>query len=122
MIYLACPYSHPDPAVRQARFEAANRAAGAMMRDGLYVYSPISHTHPIAMVCDLPLGWDYWEGYDRAMLAACSELVVLMLAGWQESVGVQGEMQIAEELGLPVRFIEPCPPHHWMISCTETGD
>ncbi len=34
MIYLASPYSHPDVAVREARFHAACRAAAEFMRDG----------------------------------------------------------------------------------------
>lgn len=102
LIYLACPYSDPDPAVRAQRFEAVNRAAAALMADGRYVYSPISHTHPIAVAGDLPTGFDYWEGYDRVMLGACTEVVVLALDGWQESRGVQAEMQIAAEMGLPI--------------------
>jgi len=59
MIYLACPYSHPDSNVREYRFKMANRAAAKLMRDGHIVYSPISHTHPIAMEGDLPLDWAY---------------------------------------------------------------
>ena len=68
MIYLAVPYSHADPAVRVARFDAVNKVAAKMMRDGLHVFSPISHTHPIALAGDLPGGWEYWEAYDRALI------------------------------------------------------
>lgn len=107
LVYLAAPYSHPDPAVREARFQAANRAAGAMMAEGLHVFSPISHTHPIALCCDLPLGWDYWEAFDRAILSRCSSVVVLRLDGWKESTGVRHEMAIAAELDLPVSFRDP---------------
>lgn len=109
LIYLACPYSHPDPAVRQARFEAVNRAAAALMRQGNYVLSPISHSHPIALTGDLPLGWDYWEQYDRLLLAQCGRMVVLMLDGWRESVGIRGEVSLARELGLEVTYMEEVP-------------
>ncbi|GIW55540.1 MAG: hypothetical protein KatS3mg082_1944 [Nitrospiraceae bacterium] len=34
MIYLASPYSHPDPAVREERFHAACRAAAALLLAG----------------------------------------------------------------------------------------
>jgi hypothetical protein len=107
LIYLAVPYSHPDPAVREARFHAANKAAGAMMAAGLHVFSPISHTHPIALCCDLPLGFNYWEAFDRAILSRCTRLVILMLPGWSESTGVAGELAIAEEMGLPVEYRAP---------------
>ena len=97
LVYLACPYSHEDPAVRERRFQAANEAAGILMRAGLYVYSPISHSHPIAIAGGLPLDWDYWEGYDREILSHCGALVVLEIAGWRESTGVIGELKISED-------------------------
>lgn len=105
LIYLATPYSHPDELVRIARFEAVNKVAASMMRSGLHVFSPISHTHPIALAGDLPLGWEFWEAYDRAILSACGKVVVLMLDGWKESKGVTAEIAIAREMGLPVEYI-----------------
>ncbi len=107
LIYLACPYSHKDPAVREARFTAVNKAAAQLMGKGRYVFSPISHTHPIAKEGALPLGWDFWEGYDRVMLAACTRLIVLKLDGWETSTGVTAEIKIAKEMGLPVEYMDP---------------
>lgn len=106
MIYLASPYSSPDPAVREARFEAACRQAAEMLRCGIPVFSPIAHTHPIAKY-GLPLEWASWEKYDREFLGMCSEVWVLMLGGWKESKGVQAEIRIAEEMGKPVVLVEP---------------
>lgn len=107
LVYLATPYSHPDEAVREERFRAVNTAAAELMRKGMHIYSPISHTHPIALAGDLPLGWEYWQAYDRAILSACCKLIVLMLDGWKESKGVTGEIAIACELGLDVEYISP---------------
>jgi len=107
LIYLATPYSHTDAEVRERRFKAVNQKAAELMRQGLHIYSPISHTHPIALAGELPLGWDYWQDYDRAMLNACCKLMVLKLDGWSESKGVLAEIKIADELGLPVEFLEP---------------
>lgn len=107
LVYLATPYSHSDPNVREERFRAVNKAAADLMRAGLHIYSPISHTHPIALAGDLPLGWEYWQAYDRAILASCCKLIVLMLDGWRESKGVTGEIAIACELGLDVEYISP---------------
>ena len=105
--YLASPYSHPSAVVREQRFQAACRAAAALMQQGRVVYSPIAHTHPIAVLCDLPKGWEYWRQYDEAFLAASSEVVVLMLDGWQESASVRAEIEIAERDGKPVRYMTP---------------
>jgi hypothetical protein len=43
-------------------------------------------------------------------LARCDEVVVLTLAGWRESVGVQTEIRIAAELGKPVQYVAPDEP------------
>ena len=129
LIYLACPYSHESSTVRDARFVLANAAAAVLMRAGLYVFSPISHTHPIAQTGGLPLGWDYWEGYDREILKHCGALVVLAVDGWQQSAGVKGEVKIAEELGIGVFFatsVEACAGESFQKSlraCVEiTGE
>ena len=106
MIYLASPYSDADPAVEQARFDAVCRAAAALMRQGLLVFSPIAHSHPIARF-GLPRDWAFWQRYDIAFLAQCDELWVLMLAGWESSVGVRAEIDIAREMGKPVRLVDP---------------
>jgi len=106
LIYLATPYSHSDPAIREQRFREVNAVAARLMREGLHVFSPISHTHPIAEAGDLPRGWEFWEAYDRVLLQACGKIIVLMLDGWRESTGVTAEIAIAEELGLVVEFLE----------------
>jgi Domain of unknown function (DUF1937) len=128
LIYLACPYSHESATVREARFVLANAAAAVLMRAGLYVFSPISHTHPIAQTGGLPLGWDYWEGYDREILSHCGALVVLAADGWKESTGVSGEIRIALDLGIP-GWIEPMEElgnpefHEALRACVEiTGE
>lgn len=107
LIYLACPYTHQDRAVRVARFEAANLAASKLMREGHYVFSPISHTHPIAEAGGLPLGWDFWEGFDRAYIGHSHKLIVLTLGGWAQSKGVMAEIAIADSMGIPVEYLSP---------------
>jgi nucleoside 2-deoxyribosyltransferase len=104
MIYLASPYTHVDPAIRQQRFEAACRAAAALICRGQTVFSPIAHSHAICAF-GVPLDWRFWERLDRRYLEACDEMVVLMLDGWRESVGVKAEIAIARELGKPVTYL-----------------
>ena len=106
MIYLANPYTHPDPAMREARFKAACRQAAEMFRCGIPVFSPIAYSHAIA-AHDLPLEWEFWERFDRVFLETCDEVWVLTLDGWRESRGVQAEIALAHELGKPVVLVEP---------------
>jgi hypothetical protein len=104
LIYLCSSYTHPDGAVRQARFEAACRAAAALIRQGKTVFSPIAHSHAICRY-GVPLDWTFWREHDQRYLEVCDEVAVLMLEGWRESVGVQAEIAIAQELGKPVTFL-----------------
>jgi len=105
LVYLACPYTHDDAAEREARFEAANQAAAAMMSAGGFVFSPITHGHPLAAF-GLPTDWKYWQAYDRRILEQCDELAILDIPGWPESEGVAAEVAIATGLGLPVYFVD----------------
>ena len=105
MIYLATPYSHPDPEVMERRFRKVNEVASRFMREGHRIFSPISHSHPICLAGGLPRGWGFWDRYDREILSACEELWVLMQDGWANSEGVLAEIEIARGLGLPVHYI-----------------
>ena len=104
--YLASPYSASDPALREARFQAACRATAELMRAGHVVLSPIVLTHPLTAF-GLPTDWSYWERYDREFLQRCDEVVVLTLAGWRQSVGVQAEIRLAAKLAKPVSYLNP---------------
>lgn len=106
MTYLCSPYSHPDSAVREARFEAACRAAAELIRQGKTVFCPVAHSHAICSY-GLPIDWGFWERHDRRYLEASDEVIVLMLDGWRGSVGVQAEIEIARSLGKPVSYLEP---------------
>lgn len=106
MIYLASPYSDPDPDVRERRYQEACRAAARLMQDGDVVFSPIAHGHAIA-ANGLPHRWSFWKRFDIEHLRRCDEVVVLMIDGWQQSEGVRDEVQIAEKLGKPVRYWRP---------------
>jgi len=106
VIYLASPYSHPNSAVRQWRFEAACRATALLLQAGVMVFSPIAHSHPLTRY-GLPTDWAFWQRYDRAHLEGCSVLAVLALEGWGESAGVCGEIKIAKQLAMPLFLIDP---------------
>lgn len=108
-IYLASPYSDPDPNVRQSRFMDICRYAGDCMLKGEFVFSPIAHSHPIAVLhLDIPeQGWDFWGPICRKQLGLASKMRVVKLDGWDKSVGIAGELEIAKELGLEVEYAMP---------------
>lgn len=107
VVYLAAPFSHPDDAVKQQRFDNINKAAHVLFEQGLAVYSPISMCWPIAKAHGMPTDFAWWGWYNRLMISRCDKLIVLKLDGWEESIGVQAEIKIAEELGIPVEYMDP---------------
>ena len=108
LTYLACPYGRSSsPNIHERRFQEANKAAVWIMKQGLTVFSPISHCHPMAKEGNLPNGWDYWEKFDRGYLLCSKEIYVLMIDGWEESTGVQAEIKIAIDMCIPIYYLTP---------------
>jgi hypothetical protein len=107
MLYLACPYSHPNPFVRDARFRTANRTAAQLMRAGIVVFSPLSHSVPISADFNdtVTLSHEFWMSQDLPILRRCDEMLVLGLTGWHESLGVRQEIFEAMTHKIPITFI-----------------
>ena len=106
IVYLACPYTHDDPAVRRARFEAVNRLAARLIAAGVVVYSPISFSHPICET-GVDVAWEFWAEHDLAFLAVCDSMLVYCLDGWDRSVGIRAEIEACARMGKPVKYHLP---------------
>lgn len=117
LIYLASPYSHPDPRIREARYRAAMHVVAESMNDAkpdhaleptfeFVVYSPVVHNHPISLMYHLPAQWAFWRAVDFPVLERCDRVLVLKIDGWGRSVGVFAEVSHAFALGKPVDYAE----------------
>lgn len=107
LTYLACPYSHCDGGVRQARYEAATKAAAWLVtKFGYNVFSPITHSHPLATIGGLRSDWKFWKRIDTEYLECSERIVVLTLPGWEESEGVTEEIEIMKRLRRQVIYME----------------
>ena len=110
LIYLAAPYSSNNRLTPLIRVGLATRAAAYLRAAGYEVFNPIGHGHSIcqyAVRYGLIVDTDCaaWQGVNNAMIRASSGLVVLMLDGWQESVGIKKELALARKLGIPVTYL-----------------
>lgn len=103
LIYLASPWSNPDPKVRERRYLQARKATQAIIKAGKPVFSPIVYSHHIAEDGGLDGSWEFWQEFDHAMISRCSFLWVLTLDGWRESRGVTAEINLAAKLDKPMR-------------------
>ena len=106
MIYLASPYSHPDPEVREERFRAACRATVDLVERGMVVFSPIVQGHPLTQY-GLRGDWEFWAKFSEEVMSHCDELCVLVIDGWIESIGLTAELEIAKRLGIKTSILVP---------------
>ena len=115
MIYLASPYSHPDKAVEQARYDEAVRALAAIAKAGECVVSPIAMCHEAARRHGLPTDAAWWESFNTRIMNQCSKCLVLCIDGWRESVGVQQEVRHFRSRELRVALLIP-HLHRYLIN------
>lgn len=104
MLYLASPYSSPDPIVRDQRARDAQRACVAFFHLDIPVFSPIAHWHEISWLFDLPTDIAAWRVQCLSILKRADELAVLMLPGWEESRGVGEERKVAHDYHIPAKL------------------
>jgi hypothetical protein len=106
-IYILSPYSHDDEAIRQARYEKACKYAASLVLQGYNAYSPIAHSHGIAIYGGLPLTADYWWPINREMIDWADECHCLMISGWQYSAGIRQERDYISQVEKTFYFIKP---------------
>lgn len=107
VIYLAQPYTHPDPLIREQRYhKALTVEANILRRGGVCVINPIGMCHELSKTHKLPTGYEYWQERDRTLIERSDETWVLMMDGWRESVGVTDEINYTRELGKPIYYLD----------------
>lgn len=107
LIYLAGPYTHTDPLVRERRYHLLLKAEALLIREGHAVISPINMCHELGKIYRFHYGYEFWQRRDRLLLSKCDEVIVLTEPGYKESVGVTDEIHWAETLEIPVKYMMP---------------
>jgi hypothetical protein len=109
MIYLASPYWHEDPMIRDIRARENADVAMRLALRGVMAYAPLVHGHNIAALDPFhDISELYWLEHGLMMLRQCNYLWVIDLAGWDKSRGVATEVLEAEmRLQIPVELLDP---------------
>ena len=107
LAYLATPYTGYGAGINAA-FEDAAALAAQLMVAGVNVYSPIAHTHPLAIHGKLdPLDHSIWIPFDEVMMAKADTLIVAHMDGWEFSIGIAHEVGVFEKAGKPIFDLWP---------------
>lgn len=107
LVYLGTPYTKFPGGITCAFAEAAALAA-KLVHLGIRVYSPIAHTHPLAIYGNLdPLDHRIWLPFDTAMMVKSDAMLVGMLPTWDDSYGVNFEIEKFTLMRKPVFYLDP---------------
>lgn len=105
--YLATPYSKWTHGIHDANI-VAQKMAGELIKVGVPVYSPIAHTHGIALAANIdPFSHAIFMPADKPLFEGAFGLLIADLNGWRESKGVAIEIGWAKELKKPIWVISP---------------
>lgn len=119
--YIASPYSHPSSAVRERRFQDVAKFAAYMVRKGSTIFCPITHSHPI-QEHGTPGGWEFWKEIDETAIDNCRILYVLCIEGWNESEGVEAEIEYAKKRNMFVRYVTEVDGEYKLSNCPPPFD
>lgn len=104
-IYLAAPYSHANAKVIESRVKIINSAAAKLISNGYMVFSPISHSHYIAIENDLPGEFEFWQKVNHSFIEWADIVAVLKIPGWEYSRGIKDEIEYATSLRKQIEYI-----------------
>jgi hypothetical protein len=104
--YLASPFSSKDRNIEIERTNKAIEYSIKLLNMGIFVFSPIAYNGSWVEL-GIRGDWEFWKSFDETFIERMDGLIVLALDGWEESVGVQAEIEHARKLGLSVIIVHP---------------
>lgn len=106
IIYLATPYTHKDKDVVERRYNQTANKCAELISEGNVVISPIFYGHNLLKYREMPSDWEFWKNFCESFLYKSDELWVYMIDGWEQSTGIKGEIELAQKINIPIRYIE----------------
>ncbi len=106
VIYLASPYSHPDPEQVEENYKIVSLKAAELCNEGLCVISPITYGHTLVTFKEMPIDFEFWNNFCLTLLAKCDKMIVYKMPGWDKSKGVDHEISFAQDMGIGIEFLD----------------
>lgn len=134
LTYVAGPYSPVSGLVpglqaeiKEGRFRALTLASCMLAQCKRWnPFSPITHSHPMHQIGSLRGDWEFWKKIDTEYLSVSERIVIVTLDGWEKSIGVNAETEIAKSFGLSIWHMTEPEKHNgkWTAWLTDnhTGE
>lgn len=113
--YVASPYSalHPKTEddrsrIQRERYNSVTQVIAKLTKDHeLVLLGPITHSHNLKIFePGLGTSWDFWKRYDTKFIErSVDAMLVIKLPGWEDSIGVDAEIVLAEKLDKPIYYL-----------------
>jgi hypothetical protein len=109
-IYLAIPFS----GIEDDSFKSANEVASLLIKDGYFIFSPISHSYPIWKTEMVEHTYEVWLDQDKVFVDWADEVWIINiitnkfngLSKIEDSKGCQIEINWAKEQNKPIKVID----------------
>lgn len=113
IVYIAAPYTAKNSDGSEDKIKVADRmrivslCVEQFMKQGLFVISPLLMHLVRTYTESLPGDWAYWSNYSKGLLTRCDYVIILTMEGWEESVGVTEEINIARAHDIEIYYADP---------------
>jgi len=104
-VFVSSPYSDPDQNVIEERVKVAQRYVAQLASNDILAFSVLAYIHPILKDHPLPTDYEFWKDLCVRGMEMCEVVHVLCIEGWEDSVGVQDEIEIARSLKKRIVYI-----------------
>jgi glycosyltransferase involved in cell wall biosynthesis len=105
--FLASPYSRDSLGLENA-FYVACKARALLVKAGILCFSPIVHSHCVAIHGDIdPHSHEIWLTAEAPFRYHAKGAIMLMSPGYEESFGMKFELAEFQAEGKPVVWMNP---------------
>lgn len=112
--YISNPYNGSDEQ-REQRAQIAARVCGLLLKKGVHAWSPIVHNHALMKTFNqftLEERRTKILDFDFSLLKSAKGMIVLKIDGWEQSYGVQAEIELCHQLSIPIKYLDPQELEH----------
>jgi hypothetical protein len=113
--YTASPYTALGKTGREAEdlealryFVITDVIARLTLLHGITLLGPITTSHNLKLAQpELGTTWDFWKTIDENFMRVSDVLLVVMMEGWAQSIGVKAEIELAKKFHKEIIYMNP---------------